>query len=123
MNITLKISGRDLEFTFGLGFLGELLEETNLSIDEIVEKLNNNPFKMIPTLMFHSAKFAMERKGIAIDFNAFDMADMIDADGGVQCDNVKMFLKTFTDSMTKDIPEEKTVKRKAPKKKLTGSKT
>lgn len=117
MNITLKINGRDLEFTFGLGFLGELLDETNLSIDEIVEQLNRNPFKMIPLLMFQSASFALKRKGEEVDFTSYDMADWLDAEGGVSNGKVKRFLDTFTESMTKDIPKNDQVVNNDSKKK------
>ena len=57
--------------------------------------------------MFQSASFALKRKGLEVDFTEYDMADWLDAEGGVQNAKVKRFLDTFTNSMTKDITEEK----------------
>lgn len=104
-NITLKIAERELDFSFGLGFLGELFEETDLSINEVVEKLNKNPFKMIPTLMYYSSAYALKRQGKEVDFTLYDFTDWIDESGGVGNPNTKIFLNAFTESMTKNIPK------------------
>ena len=116
--MTLKIGDRELGFSFGLAFLGELLEQTDLSIDEIVSKMNRNPFKMIPTIMYYSTKLYSERRGEEFVFSLFDVTDWLDEAGGVGNENVAKFLKAFTSSLTKDVPKEDEVPDKdSPKKK------
>ena len=109
-SITLTINKRELDFTFGLGFLGELLEQTDLSIDEVVLKLEKNPFKMLPTLMYESAKYALDRKGKEVDFTQHDFIDWIEADGGVMSKNSLKFYEGFVKGMTKDVPEDEEAK-------------
>ena len=104
-NISLKIGQRDLEFTFGLGFLGELFDETDLTINEVVGKLNKNPFKMIPTLMYYSCAYLLKRKGQEVDFTIYDFTDWIDESGGIGQPSTKRFLDAFTESMTKNVPK------------------
>ena len=43
---TLKISKKEFHFSFGLGFLGELLDNLDLSIDQVGDKITKNPFKL-----------------------------------------------------------------------------
>ena len=76
--ITLNIGGEDRVFYFGLGFLGNLLESENISMNEIDDKLAENPFKWIPLIMFHSCAFGFKRKNEFPLFDAFDVADWID---------------------------------------------
>jgi len=104
--IKLRIADKDLEFSFGLAFMGALLEETDLSIDEIVSKMSRNPFRMIPLIMFQSAKYALARKKLDIDFDIADMTDWIDISGGLANENVEKFMKEFTLSLTKDVPKD-----------------
>ncbi len=106
------------DFRFGLGFLGELLSNLDLNIEEVMLEVSKNPFKTIPVIMFTSAKYGFERDGKECEYTLYDFIDFIDADGGIQAKSVEKFLQAFTDSMTKDVPkEEGTAKKtKAPKK-------
>jgi len=104
--ITIKLNGKDILFRFGLGFLGDLLDDSGLTIDEIVRKLNENPFKIIPLMMYHSAKSAMEAEGKEIDFNKYDIADWIDDAGGISSPEVVDFLNAFTSSLVKNVPKQ-----------------
>ena len=115
----LKVNGKDLEFSFGLGFLGELLEETGKSMDEVLVAIDKNPYKFIPTAMFVSTKFAYERQGKTIDFTKFDFFDWLEADGGLTDKNESAikFMNAFSQSLFKDVPQEEATEDKAPKKK------
>jgi hypothetical protein len=106
----LTINGKELEFTFGMGFLGELLDETDLSLDEVLLKFDKNPFKFIPLCMYVSTKYAYELKGKKIDFDRHTLVKWIEADGGLTDDNKSVieFTKAFSDSLFKNVPEEKT---------------
>lgn len=105
-SIKLTINKREIEFHFGLYFLGELLDELDLSFDEINIRLNKNPFKFVPRLMYLSAKYAYTRKGEAIDFNEFKLVDWLEEDGGFTNPNIENFLNAFTNSLSKDVPKE-----------------
>lgn len=116
-SIKLKINGKEIEFGFGLRFVGELIESTGLTLDEIVVKSRSNPFKMIPTMMYLSALHSKDRRGEEIDFTEIELADMIDDSGGINQDSIVKFLSKFTDSLLKDVPKTPESKEDAPKKK------
>jgi hypothetical protein len=113
--ITLNIGGQDRVFYFGLGFLGNLLESENIAMNEIDAKLAENPFKWIPLIMFYSCAFGFKRKNENPLFDAFDVADWID-EVGMDSEVVTSFFKAFTQSLVKDVPQEKNVKKKVTKK-------
>jgi len=109
-SVKLTINKREIEFHFGLYFLGELLEELDISFDEMNIKLNKNPFKFVPQLMYISAKYAYTRKSEVIDFDMFTLVDWIEEDGGFANDNISNFLSSFTSSLSKDVPKEDNTK-------------
>lgn len=105
--LTLTINKDKVDFRFGLGFLGKALEELNLSIDEIGNKLSLNPFMYAPKLMFYSYEYAMIRDGKTDIKDYNDFVDGLDEDGSFANGNVEKFLSAFTDSLTKDVPKQK----------------
>jgi hypothetical protein len=108
--ITLNIGGKERLFHFGLGFLGNLLESENVSMSEIDAKLAENPFKWIPLIMYYSCAFGFKRRNEFPDFDAFDMAEWIE-EVGMDSEIVKSFFQAFTQSLTKDVPEDKSKKK------------
>ena len=104
----LQINNKELEFSFGLGFLGELLESTGKSMDEILTAMDKNPYRFIPLAMFHSTKYAYKRKGKDIDFDFYQFTDWIEQDGGLTDTNKSAikFIEEFTNSLFKDVPQE-----------------
>lgn len=54
-NIKLKINGKELNYSFGLGLMGELVEEYG-TLDEVIRLTNTNGYKYIPQYMYESAK-------------------------------------------------------------------
>lgn len=113
--ITLNIGGEDRIFYFGLGFLGNLLESENIAMNEIDAKLAENPFKWIPLIMFYSCAFGFKRRNEFVPFDAFDVSEWID-EVGMDNEVVTNFFKAFTQSLTKDVPQDKDVKKKVTKK-------
>ena len=105
--IKLNFEGKELGFHFGLGFLGELLDNLGFSIDELQTNIEKNPFKVIPLLMHTSYVYNLEREGKEVDLKLHDFIDLLDDVGGVASDGVSLFLTAFTDSMTKDVPVTK----------------
>jgi hypothetical protein len=105
--IKIEIGKKEIGFRFGLAFVGELLDETDLSIDEVVNKMTKNPFKMVPLIMFYSAKNYYERAEQTMPFTRYELSDLIDDNGGVNSKEVIDFLNAFTASMNKGVPKEK----------------
>lgn len=107
----LTINKKQLDFSLGLGFLGELLEQLDLGLDELLIKIDKNPFKYIPLAMYHSAKYALESEDKEVDFTKNDFTKWIDKDGALTDKNVSVikFLSEFQKSIYKDVPNEDVV--------------
>ena len=105
--IKLNFEGKELGFHFGLGFLGELLDNLGFSIDELQTNIEKNPFKVIPKLMHTSYVYNLEREDKDVELKLYDFIDLLDNVGGVTSESVSLFLTAFTDSMTKDVPVSK----------------
>ena len=119
--IKLEIGGKERTFWLGLGFLAMLFKSTNLTLSNIGEQLNENPFKAVPDIMFISLKYGYDRVGAEIDFNVFEVTEWIDDAGGISADVVKEFLEAFGNSMSSPETEsanpevrKKTTKKKKP---------
>ena len=114
--ITLNIGGQDRIFYFGLGFLGNLIEKSGVGMHEIDAKIQENPFKWMPLIMFHSVAFGYIRNNEEIPFTSFEVADWIDADGGFDSKVVIDFFAAFRQSLVKDVPIDTKKKKKVTKK-------
>ncbi len=104
--IKLKLNNKEIGFHFGLGFMGELLESLDCSIEELMSGIQKNPFKFIPKVMFESHKYDCVRVNKENEYSQHSFTDLIDDDGGVMSESVATFLESFTKSMTKDVPKE-----------------
>ena len=104
-------------FRFGTWVLGELQEHLNISVEEVEDKINKNPFKTLPLLFYYSAVLYNKHQKQPIDFEEHDVHNWIDQAGGFDSNPVMKILETFNNSMTKNAPEVKG----DGKKKLTGS--
>jgi len=104
--IKLNINNREISFHLGLGFLGELLDNRGISVNDVFEKLQTNPFKLIPIMMYESVLYSAIREGKELDFTEYDLVDWLSAEG-VGSNNVvtESFLTAFSKSMTKDVPK------------------
>ena len=114
--IQLTINKRKLDCHFGLGFLGEVLDELNMSLEDLSHRLTNNPFKYVPKLVYYSSVYGLERKGQVADYSYHDVLDWIDEDGGFANPNLTKFLEAFTKSLTKNVPKQDEVKKDTKKK-------
>lgn len=106
--IKLTINKREFVCSFGLGFLGECLENLDLSVFEIGEKLDKNPFKWIPTLIYESIKYTED-----VDFTKKDLVNWLEEDNN-GTKTMNSFLIAFIDSLKKDVPKQEGVKKKKP---------
>ena len=99
----LTINDKAIGFHIGLGFLGEFQDKHDLSINDLVAKMDKNPWKMLPLLMYEAALYRNDGK---LDFSHKDLIDYIDEDGGFASNSLQEFLKRFMQSLTKDVPNE-----------------
>lgn len=105
--VKIEIGGKDRDFSFGLAFFGEALEHFDMDVTELGLKLQNNPFKYQPLIMFISAKHALELQGKEVDFSSSDVVSWIEnEDGGIRCEKVQQFDKAFAESLMKNVPKE-----------------
>ena len=111
-SIILNIGGQDRTFHFGLGFLGNLLEETNTNMVDFDEKRLANPFKWVPLMMFHSCAYGYIREGKEVDFTLQNMIEWID---DTDVETLQKFNEAFVNSLVKNVPID-TSKKKVTKK-------
>ena len=104
--IVIKLKNKNHDFCFGLGFMGNLLEQLDCSIDELMQGIQKNPFKFIPVLMFESYAYGCIRAKAEKEYDLYSFTDIIDDEGGVVSEKVSKFLEAFTESMTKNVPKE-----------------
>ena len=101
--LTLKFSKKEIDFSLGLGFLGEVLEVLDISIGELGEKMVKNPFKFVPAIMFESAKY---QAGNEFEFTMPEFVEFLDNNGGIFSPAVQQFQLKLMESFTKDVPSE-----------------
>jgi hypothetical protein len=111
-----NINGIERTFHFGLGFLGQLFDETDITFANIDSLLVSNPFKTLPLLMYHSLSYGYLRDGKELDFTIYNINDWVDADENIGVD----FIEKFKNSLTKDVPAQEIETDVKKKKRLTG---
>lgn len=104
--IQLTIKERKITFTLGILFVGEMLEQYDLTISELLEKVDRNPFKWLPKTMYESAKTTFELDGKKIDFEYLEFVDMLESVGGVGSQEAADFTVAFIKSMVHNVPLE-----------------
>jgi len=114
--IKLTFNKREVDFSLGIGFLGELLENYGVSVDDIDKKIKDNPFKWFPIFLYESAKFYAESEGDEFNYTLFDYIDMVEDDGGINSRNLIKFYEGLLKSLTDNVPVNNEVV-KEPKKK------
>lgn len=97
--IKLTIDKKELEFYCGLGFLGDLLENQDISVDNIGLLIAKNSFKYVPLFMYESILHGYKRNNKEIDFSLYDFIDMIQRDGGFGHPIVNKYLLRYTNTL------------------------
>ena len=116
--LNVEIGEKKFICSFGLGFLGDCLEDLDLSIVEIGEKLDKNPFKWVPILMYESIKYSNG----SLDFSKNDLIKWLDDDNDKGGKTMNDFVLAFLSSLTKNVPKDEEIAKppkgeKQPKKK------
>lgn len=108
-----KVELAGVKFHFGLAFI--------MAINDIMDfnTIGKDPtqaYKEVPLLMFHSRKYACERKKLPVEFTIEDIYDLIDENGGIGGDFWNDFQVAFYNSIFQNVPLD-TDKKKAKVKK------
>jgi hypothetical protein len=118
--IKLKIDKVKLTFPFGLGFIGECVENLDLSVQEIGAKLDRNTFKWIPVLMYESHKYQCYLDGVEPKFTKLELDKLLYKKSTEDAEQLMAsFLRAFLDSLNKNVPKQEGTpeKQSTPKKK------
>lgn len=105
-SVTINFGEKPIDFHFGLGFLGELVDSFDLSVVDLGEKAVANPLKYEPLIMYCSAVYAKKRKGESLDLTQYEFIDLIEEVGGIYAEPCQLFNKAFQESMNKDVPQQ-----------------
>jgi len=117
MTITLKFGKDELKCSLGLMFLGEFLDDVDMSLEEVGDKMTKNPFRLLPKMIHISARTEAEIKGDDFDLTLKDVVDLIEKDGGIASPQVTKFINTWTKSLTNGVPESSAEEGEGEKKK------
>jgi hypothetical protein len=104
-HFTYKIKGKPIGFKFGLGFLSRLLEGSGIHASKIGDAIEENPFKVLPVMMYEAHKYNEERAKREFNLTVDDIIDWIDEDGGFNGGLLPSFVEAWKNSMGKDVPD------------------
>jgi len=106
-SVKIDFNDKELEFFFGLSFLGYFYDKFDLDVSELSNNLQTKPFSFIPLLMLESYLHNCERNEKKPEYNKFTFADLLDENGGVTDDNgsAAIFLKAFMESIIARLPK------------------
>ena len=86
-------------------FLGDFLEEVDLSLEEVGEKMQKNPFRLLPKMIYISARSEAEILSKDFDMTLKDVVELIESDGGISSPQVTKFINEWTKSLTNGVPQ------------------
>lgn len=104
--IKLTIDNKELEYYCGLGFLGDLLENQDIKVDDIGLKLSTNPFKYVPLFMYESALHGCKRNNTELGFTFYEFTDMLQRDGGFSNKAVNKYINLLTKTLNPKLPND-----------------
>ena len=112
--LELTINGQKFDARFGLGFLEKVTTEEGIDIQEVFSKIEKNGLFFIPTLIWHSVNYGLQREGKEPIEKTF-ILDWLD-EVGIASPEVTKFAETLGKSIMIHVPEtEKVGKQKAKK--------
>lgn len=114
----INLGSKAYDCEIGLAFLGEALDVLKVSIEQLGENLQNNPFKTVPTLIFIAAKVAADLDDKEFSATPREVLLAMEADGGMSSPGGKKFLDLLYKYMTKDVPKPEEAPPKDIKKKV-----
>lgn len=88
-------------------FLGDFLEEVDMSLEEVGDKMQKNPFRLLPKMIYISARSEADMNGEDFDLTLRDVVDLMEKDGGIASKQVVKFINAWTSSLTKGVPKSR----------------
>lgn len=105
--IEISLGGKKRKFTFGILFLGELLERKEFEdYNDMLLKVSKNPFKYAPILMYESLKNTCNKYNKEVDFTEKDVLNWLVKEEEVGMDKMLKYLQTFMGSTDNKTPNE-----------------
>ena len=109
--IKLELNGQEYTFPLGLKFLGMCLNNLDLTITELADKMDGNAFMWSPIVMYESLKCGY---GEDLNLTKDEFLDLLDNDeNGIL--KIGNFNRAFVKTLNPDLPPQ-------PKKKVTQKK-
>ena len=115
--IKLKLNGKEREFSFGIIFLGEVLERLDLDYNSMLVKVSKNPFKYAPILMYESLKNTYKKSKLDVDFTEDDIVNWLEKEELMGVDIMLAFINAFMGTQDNKTPVENDVDNEDVKKK------
>lgn len=109
--VKIEIDGETKTFWLGMGALGLYLDNVKkdgIVLDNLIDNLQDNPFSVVPRLMFYCYSYGFVREGKNVDVTPYIVSEWIDENGGMNGRVFKNFLEAFTNSLSQGVPDEPT---------------
>ena len=103
MKLTLEMGGQPRTFHFGTGFLGNCLETLGVSFQELFEKMQSNPYKIVPVMMFESYKFNLWMEDKEPDCTQKDFIRWISEEPDTDEGPMNVWVTAYMNSRTKHV--------------------
>ena len=104
--LDLKLGGKSRRFTFGVVFIGEVLEDLDLDFNELISKMTKNTFKYVPVLMYHSLVNSYLKDNKELDFGKQDLGKWIDLEENLGIDKILEFVNAFIASTNNSVSDD-----------------
>lgn len=116
--LKLKLGGKNRVFTFGIVFLGELLDRKEFEdYDDLLQKVSKNTFKYAPILMYESLVNTCRKNSTDVDFTESDLINWLEKDYEKGLADMLEFIQFFFGTNENKTPTEETNKTDTVKKK------
>jgi hypothetical protein len=104
--IKLKLNKKQRTFTFGLIYLGEVLERLDIDYNSLLNKVSKNPFKYAPILMFESLRNTYRINKESVDFTEDDLVNWLEKEDLLGVDLMLKFVHAFMGTNENPTPVE-----------------
>ena len=112
------LGGKERVFTFGIIFLGNVLERLDLDYNALLMKSSKNPFKYAPILMYESLRNTAQKEGMDVDFTENELIGWLEKEEVLGANQIIEFIQAFMGTNENKTPEKEVVNEgKAVKKK------
>tara|TARA_R110000851_G_C12664310_1_gene521796 strand:+ start:37 stop:393 length:357 start_codon:yes stop_codon:yes gene_type:complete len=104
--IKLKLGSEERRFTFGIIFLGNVLETLELDYNSMLMKVSKNPFKYAPILMTESLNNTARKERLDASFTLDSVVDWLESEDVMGVDIMLKFIHAFIGTNDNPTPTE-----------------